>query len=244
MTKKPNKIQEPFAAYPIAMLDSPAWRVLSRAGHQFLARLAIEQWQHGGKIGDGLPLTHEQLQEYGMHPDSTAPAMRECEALGLAKRLKQGRGGNSEYRQANEWRTTFLQSRDSLPTDEWRKIETVEEAKRIAKEARANSDPDAVALRRKQAATIAAVARRVAKVKTNGQGDFSHGNLGCAQTETNHGFRVISSTETVVETGKPPTTETVVTGHTTKTVVTSISREGTDRGLSAASILDGLRKAS
>jgi hypothetical protein len=48
----------------------------------------------------------------------------------------------------------------------------------------------------------------------------------------------------VVETGKPPTTETVVTGHTTETVVTSISREGTDRGLSAASILDGLRKAS
>ena len=89
----------------------------------------------------------------------------------------------------------------------------------------------------------AAVARRVAKVKTNGQGDFNH-NRGCAQTETNHGFRVISSTETVVETGKPPTTETVVTGHTTKTVVTSISREGTDRGLSAASILDGLRKAS
>jgi hypothetical protein len=91
MTKKPNKTQQPFAMYPIEMLESPAWSVLSRAGHQFLSRIAIEQWKHGGKVAAGLPLTFEQLIEYGMNKDQIAPAQRECVALGLAKRTKQGR---------------------------------------------------------------------------------------------------------------------------------------------------------
>jgi hypothetical protein len=129
MTKRPNKSQEQFGHYPIEMLESPAWSVLSRGAHQFLSLLAIELAHHGGKVGGGLPLTFEHCQEYGMHPDSIAPAMREVEALGFVDRVRQGRGGNAAWRQSNLWRPTYLHARTRgyLPTHEWKKIKTIEE---------------------------------------------------------------------------------------------------------------------
>jgi hypothetical protein len=38
-----------FSARTITMLESPAYRVLSRAAHQVLTRIEIEHAHHGGK---------------------------------------------------------------------------------------------------------------------------------------------------------------------------------------------------
>src|SRR5947208_15015989 len=71
--KKVNQIAERYAAYPVAMLESPAFRALSRAGQLFIARLAIELAQHGGKDNGALPVTFQNCIDYGIHPKSVAP---------------------------------------------------------------------------------------------------------------------------------------------------------------------------
>jgi hypothetical protein len=133
--KKVNQIAERYAAYPVAMLDSPAFRALSKSGHMFIARLAIELSRHGGKDNGALPVTFQNCIDYGIHPKSVAPAQREAEALGFCECTERGRGGNADFRTPSLWRVTFLNS-NLKQTHKWRRIKTCAEAKRITKRAR------------------------------------------------------------------------------------------------------------
>src|ERR1700747_263327 len=90
--KRRNKISEQWAAYPIAMLESPAYRVLSQGAHRVIARIAIELASHGGNNNGQLPVTKKQFVEYGLHNDAVAPAIREAEALGFIRITEHGRG--------------------------------------------------------------------------------------------------------------------------------------------------------
>jgi hypothetical protein len=79
------------------------------------------------------------------------------EALGFFRITERGRGGNREYRRPNKFYLTFAYGRGSRakpPTDEWRKINTIEEAKAIAGAARAAKDQHAVANGKKHAEKI------------------------------------------------------------------------------------------
>src|SRR6202161_2298900 len=101
MARKPgrkNAIAGQFAARPIAMLESPAYRVLSRAAHQVLSRLEIEHAHHGGCDNGKLPCTYCDFGEYGLHEHVIAAAIREVVALGLVEVVQRGCGGNSEFR--------------------------------------------------------------------------------------------------------------------------------------------------
>jgi hypothetical protein len=142
---------EQFSAHPIRMLESPAYRVLSRAAHQFMDRLEIELAHHGGNCNGQLMVTYQDLIRYGLSRNQIAAAMREAVALGFAELTRKGRGGNADHRNASQWRITYLLSREtfadplaSAPTHEWDKIKTLEQAKRIARDARAAKDERAV----------------------------------------------------------------------------------------------------
>ncbi len=142
-----NRISEQFSARYISMLESPAFRVLSRGAHQFLARLEIELAHHGGNNNGRLPLTYQDLIEYGMSRNQIAAAMREAIALGFAECTRQGRGGNADNRRASLWRITYQHDRNSgtnPPSHEWRRVKTIEQAERIARAARDNKDARAV----------------------------------------------------------------------------------------------------
>src|SRR5262249_32007715 len=131
----------------IEMLESPAYRVLSRSAHMVLARIAIELGHHGGNDNGRLPVTTEDFVQYGMHRTSVAPAIREAEALGFIRITQKGCGGNAEYRLPNHFYLTYLNTNDSKshpPTDEWRRIKTPEEANQIARTARNNKSKLAV----------------------------------------------------------------------------------------------------
>jgi hypothetical protein len=141
-----NKISGQFAARPIEMLESPAWRTLSLSGRMIVERIEIELAHHGGNDNGKLPVTVDQFIEYGMHRSSVAPATREAEALGFI-RCERGRGGNAEHRCPNLFYLTFTNWRGSKaepPSHDWKRIKTMEEAARIAKEAREAKDPNAV----------------------------------------------------------------------------------------------------
>jgi hypothetical protein len=113
-----------------------------------IARLEIELAHHGGNDNGRLPVTTDQFVEYGMHRSSVAPALREAEALGFIRVTERGRGGNAEYGTPNKFFLTFAHGRTSRaepPTHDWRKIKTDEEAEQIARAARENKNPYAVA---------------------------------------------------------------------------------------------------
>lgn len=144
--KRRNAISGQFAARPIEMLESFAYRVLSASAHMVISRIEIELAHHGGNDNGQLPVTVDQFVEYGMHRSSVAPAIREAEALGFI-RVERGRGGNADYRRPNKFYLTFSNWRGSKaepPSHDWKRIKSMDEAQRIAREARAAKDRNAV----------------------------------------------------------------------------------------------------
>src|SRR5215510_14123051 len=132
-----NRIAGQFAARHIEMLESPAYRVLSLAAHRVLARVEIELAHHGGHDNGKLPVTYEQFVEYGIDRHSVAPAIRELSELGIAEVTEKGRAGNAEFRRPNLFRLTYHYVGRAEPTHEWRRIKTIDKAKKIATTARA-----------------------------------------------------------------------------------------------------------
>jgi hypothetical protein len=144
--KRRNSISGQFAARTIVMLESPAYRALSRSAHVVISRIEIELGHHGGNDNDQLPVPTEDFIAYGMDRSSVAPALREAEALGFL-RITRGRGGNAEHRRPSLFGLTYAHhrgSRRSPPTDDWRRIKTIEEAEQIARAARQAKDERAV----------------------------------------------------------------------------------------------------
>lgn len=148
--RRRNRINEQFSARLIEMLESPAYRVLSRSAHLVIARIEIELAHHGGNDNGRLPVTTDDFVAYGMHHRaSVAPAIREAEALGFIRITERGRGGSAEHRSPNYFFLTFAHARNSHaqpPTHDWRRIGTLDDAERIASAARAEKNPRAVAL--------------------------------------------------------------------------------------------------
>jgi len=128
-----NRIGRQFAARPIEMLESPAYRVLSHAAHRVLSRIEIELAHHAGLENGKLPVTFDHFAEYGVRRHSIAPAIQELEALGLIEVTEQGRAGNGEWRRPNKFRLTYRNVDRASPTDEWKRIKSDEEAKMTAR---------------------------------------------------------------------------------------------------------------
>ena len=144
--KRRNKINGQWSPRLIEMLESPAYRVLTATAHRVISRIEIELGHHGGNDNGRLPVTYNDFIDYGMTRESIAPAIREAEALGFI-RVKRGRGGNADNSTPNLFGLTFSYdrgSRASPPTQDWRKIKTVENAMKIAQDARQNKDEWAV----------------------------------------------------------------------------------------------------
>jgi hypothetical protein len=154
MTKRRNSINDQWSARRREMLESPPYCVLSQSAHRVISRIELELCYHGGNDNGQLPVTFEDFIDYGIDRASIAPALREGEALGFFRITARGRGGNREYRTPNKFYLTFAVGRGSRanpPTDEWRQIKTLPEAKAIARAARAAKDQRAVAHGKKHA---------------------------------------------------------------------------------------------
>jgi hypothetical protein len=132
---------EQWVGYSRNMVESPALRVLSRAAVLIMHRLEKEHMDHGGAENGRLVVTHRQFEEWGVHRDSVSPAIREFVALGFGEVTWHGKAGVGGHGEANRFRLTFVNDKHGVPpTDEWRCITTLEEAKRIAKDARMKKD--------------------------------------------------------------------------------------------------------
>lgn len=139
-TNRRTQIEGQFAPRLIDMLRSPAYRVLSQSEHRMLARLEIELGDHGGTDNGALPATFDDFEQYGIHRHSIAPAMRAVVALGFVEITQRGRAGNAEWRRPHLFRLTYRPTASEGPTNDWRKIQTMEEAETIATAARKASE--------------------------------------------------------------------------------------------------------
>ena len=134
---KHGKITGQFVPRLIQMLRSPAYRVLSLSGRRILDRIEIEHATHGGRDNGKLPVTFADFIGFGIgNRHAIARGLREVCALGFVERTRPGRGGNAEFRIPNLFRLTYLPARGKNPTHDWRRIETVEEAEKIARKVR------------------------------------------------------------------------------------------------------------
>lgn len=153
-TNRRTKIAGQFAARTIEMLELPAFRVLSLSARRVLDRLEIELAHHGGQDNGRLPVTYEHFHEYGIHRHAVGPAIRECVQLGFVEITEAGRGGNAEFRRPNLFRLTYKHAGPAAPTDDWRKIETIEGAEALARAARKASPQDLRPNKRKLIAVV------------------------------------------------------------------------------------------
>lgn len=129
-------IPTPFVWQTAEMKMSPAWRTLSLSARRVLDRLEIEMANHAGKDNGKLLCTYDHFVEYGIADrNSVASAIRECEALGFL-RVKRGRAGNADSKTPSLYRLTFRETDEADPSDEWRRIHTIEEAEAKARAAR------------------------------------------------------------------------------------------------------------
>ena len=200
-TVRRNRISGQWSAYLIEMLQSPAYRALSLSARKILCRIEIELAAHGGNDIQRLPVTKADFVAYGVAPRLIAPAIREAEALGFIRITQRGRGGNADHRKENQFFPTYLPGRDRTlePPHDWRRIKTLEEAEQIARAARANKNPNAVA---------------------NGKSAW--------RKNRNRVHKVYPKPgpQSVPETGKFPGTQSVPTGPGHKVYLLSISRPG------------------
>ena len=128
-----KRIDGPFAARTIEMLRSPAMRALSLTGRHILDRLEIELAAHRGRDNGRLPVTHRDFEQFGIHHKAIAAGIREVAALGFAKQTRRGFDHCPSL-----FELTYRPSDKAEPTNEWRRITTVEEAEEIAAQARAS----------------------------------------------------------------------------------------------------------
>jgi hypothetical protein len=133
--KRPQSIGGQFAPRLIEMLESPAYRALSLSARRVLARIEIELAQHGGKDNGSLPVTYDDFEHYGIDRNQIAPAIREASALKFIV-IKPGRAGNAEFRAPNLFGLTYRHTAREEPSHDWRRITTVEQAAKLARQAR------------------------------------------------------------------------------------------------------------
>jgi hypothetical protein len=137
-----NQISEQFTWRKTRMLESPAFCVLNLTEHRILARIEIELRHHGGHDNGKLPVTFADFEAYGVgNRRCAASANRALCALGFLEITEAGRAGNREFRTPNKFRLTYQPVDRAKETDEWARIQTIEEAEGIAKAARAAKKP-------------------------------------------------------------------------------------------------------
>jgi len=137
---------------PRSFFESFAWKAASLACRSAVERVVIEHLAHGGRENGNLIVRKVDFLEHGIYNDGIAPALREACALGLLIMTKRGRAGNAEHRAAHRWAVAPVLDQRLKPFDTaWKRFQSLEEAEKVAAEARAAKDTTAVEMAKKRA---------------------------------------------------------------------------------------------
>jgi hypothetical protein len=114
---------------PGELLQSPAWLAMSDKCRKLVDALMAEHADHGGLENGNLMAPYNMLQARGMRRGNILNAIIEAEALGIADPTRGVRSYGSR-KAPSRYRLTWLGTPDGLtPTNEWKSIKTVADAK-------------------------------------------------------------------------------------------------------------------
>jgi hypothetical protein len=187
------QFDEPYVRIKYAMKDSPAWRALSLPARRVLDRLEIELGRHKGRPESNgeIVCTYEDFKRYGIRKNSLSGAIREVVALGFVRITRKGSAGNENYRQPTMYLLTYqIAGSDQRLSDDWKRIQTDEEAAASVKAAKAGrSDQRAAEFGRRGG--LASRERRLARVisETLDSGnEMAAGKSACSVSKWRLGF--------------------------------------------------------
>lgn len=139
MSRKEWKVQGSFVPRRLEMLQSPAWQAAPRPMKDWLEVLEIEHMRHKGCANGHLFKSYTQFIAAGFNRNTVSEMSRVAEALGFVKVNRETGVGSRDLRDACAYTLTYLPTgagRDVVPTDDWRRVKTAEQAERIVAEAR------------------------------------------------------------------------------------------------------------
>lgn len=129
--KRP-RIVDNFVTHRKEMRESIAWQYLPDEARRVLFQLELEHMRHGGACNADLVCPYADFQrEAGVRRNSIALAVRQCAALGFVEITNRGRRSAAMFRNPSTYRLTYVFGRGTSPppTDDWRKIETADDAR-------------------------------------------------------------------------------------------------------------------
>jgi hypothetical protein len=149
--RKHNKITGQWSARAIEMLESPAYRVMTRAALLALSRIEVELAHHGGQDNGKLPVTFDDFVEYGLSRASIGPALIELETLGFIKITERGEMARAaEYRKPNKFQLmTRPKGKNMGEQWPWQRFKTAEDAEAAVAEAKTEAELAAAARKEK-----------------------------------------------------------------------------------------------
>jgi hypothetical protein len=113
----------------LLVLNSPAWLAMSDQCRKLVDALMAEHADHGGQENGNLMAPYNMLHARGMRRGNILNTIVEAEALGIVDPARGARSYGSR-KAPSRYRLTWLGTPDGLmPTNEWKLIETVAEAK-------------------------------------------------------------------------------------------------------------------
>lgn len=130
-------INEQFIAHRISMRESIAWRALPDEARRILDRLEVEHAHQAGAENGMLVQTYTQFHAAGIRRSSISQAIRQCETLGFLKAQKFGYATSNGLKPASRYCLTYVNGwgQSPAPTDDWKKIVTLEQAEAALKRA-------------------------------------------------------------------------------------------------------------
>jgi hypothetical protein len=130
----------PFVWLTMPMIQSPAFRAMSGGAHQILARVMLEHMAHGGGKNGELVVTYGNFVQYGMRRNSVLGFLMEAMALGFIGRTREGVKAFGQFQGSPAlYRLTWLPTCDGAhATNEWKRLQTIEDACDVVKRSRAS----------------------------------------------------------------------------------------------------------
>lgn len=108
------------------LLESAAWRRLSKHGKNFVEALMIEHTNHAGRENGRLAMTYDQLVRFGIPRKRIAAAIREAVVHGLVEVTRRGGlYGVEAKRTTSLYRLTWIGclNPERPATNEWRRYQ-------------------------------------------------------------------------------------------------------------------------
>ncbi len=127
---------ERWSWIPLELIDSPAWRCLTRQDHLVLWRIIAEHLGHSLQRNGTLPVTYDDFVNYGANRNEVKNTLVRLDALGLVKRTYAGRKAYGAGRgEPAQYRLTFWAAAPVPgvhlglePSNEWKCHKSIEDA--------------------------------------------------------------------------------------------------------------------